>query len=261
MSDEDDWEKQLEDDTALESALKKEEKKAAAFKDEDAYDSDEERKKKDTEKKAQAALAAQGGAAADGKKKAKGTKDYDKMFEERLKMNKPTTSAASQARIDEIRRNAGLTEEAKAQQLAMAAEMDITESLFADIDANSLTKEEEYISFGKKVSAVLYEGQAPYRIPVFFKELLRDLPKQLDSKKIKEILDSMTALYNEKVRDEKEKEKSGKGGAKGAKAQLKSGKAHINQQLVTNLMGEEDAYGDEEGEGYARAPENEYDFM
>jgi hypothetical protein len=111
------------------------------------------------------------------------------------------------------------------------------------------------------VADVLYEGQAPYRIPVFFKELVRDLSKQIDSKKIKEILDSMTALYNEKVKEEKEKEKSGKGGAGKAKAQLKSGKQHLNQQLVSNLMGDdedEDAYGEE---GYKRAQEEEYDFM
>ena len=139
--------------------------------------------------------------------------------------------------------------------------MDITESLFADLDvnANSLNLEKDYVNFGKKVSTTLYEGQAPYRIPVFFKEILRDLSKQLDSKKIKEILDSMTTIYNEKVKDEKEKEKSGKGGK--AKAQLKSGKQHINQQLVTNLMGDEDEYGDEEGAYAGKAQEEEYDFM
>ncbi len=90
---------------------------------------------------------------------------------------------------------------------------------------------------------------------------MRDLSKQIESKKIKEILDSVTAIYNEKVKEEKEKEKSGKGGTK-AKAQLKSGKQHINQQLVNNLMGDEDEYGDEdEGVGYQRAQEEEFDFM
>jgi hypothetical protein len=108
---------------------------------------------------------------------------------------------------------------------------------------------------------VLYEGQAPYRIPVFFKELVRDLSKQIESKKIKEILDTVTALYNEKVKEEKEKEKSGKGGAGKAKAQLKAGKQHLNQQLVSNLMGEDDdEYGEEE-EAYKREQEAEYDFM
>ena len=55
--------------------------------------------------------------------------------------------------------------------------MDITESLFADmnVNSNSLNKEPDYVNFGKKVAAVLYQGQAPYKIPVFFKEIMRDL--------------------------------------------------------------------------------------
>jgi hypothetical protein len=70
----------------------------------------------------------------------------------------------------------------------------------------------------------------------------------------------VTALYNEKVKEEKEKEKSGKGGAGKAKAQLKAGKAHMNQQLVSNLMGEEDdEYGEEDT--YKREQEADYDFM
>lgn len=142
--------------------------------------------------------------------------------------------------------------------------MDITESLFADLEVNSksLNLEKDYISFGKKVSATLYEGQAPYRIPVFFKELVRDLSKHLESKKIKEILDSVTALYNEKVKEEKEKEKGGKSGAGKAKAQLKAGKQTMNAQLVSNLMGD-DEYDDEEDEaaGFSRAQEADYDFM
>lgn len=51
----------------------------------------------------------------------------------------------------------------------------------------------------------MYEGSAPYRIPAFFKELVRDLSKNIDSGEIKVILDSLTALYNEKVKQEKEK--------------------------------------------------------
>lgn len=71
--------------------------------------------------------------------------------------------------------------------------------------------EKDYQNFGKKVAGVLYQGQAPYRIPSFFKEALRDVQKELDSKKIKEILDNVTTLYNEKVKEEKEKDKGGKG--------------------------------------------------
>lgn len=40
----------------------------------------------------------------------------------------------------------------------MAAEQDITEALFADmsVSSSSLNTEKDYISFGKKVSDVLY---------------------------------------------------------------------------------------------------------
>lgn len=254
----DDWEKQLEDEDELENQLKAAEeakKKQGAFKDEDAYDSEEERKKKEAEKKAAASLAP-----ADGKKKVKqgGQKDYDILFLQRQTGAK--APVATNPRIEEINKNTALSEEAKAQQLQIAAEMDITEALFADlnVNANSLNQEKDYVNFGKKVSAVLYEGQAPYRIPQFFKELVRDLSKQIESKKIKEILDSLTAIYNEKVKDEKAQEKKGTAGK--GKAQLKSGKQHLNQQLVSNLMGddEDDEYGEE---GFKRAQEEEFDFM
>jgi len=82
--------------------------------------------------------------------------------------------------------------------------MDITESLFADmnVSSNQLNTEKDYVNFAKKVGEVLYQGKAPYRIPNFFKELLRDLGKNqdLESKHVKEILDSITTVYNEKVK-------------------------------------------------------------
>lgn len=164
MSDgEDDWEKQLEDDSELEKQLKEAEeaKKKQKFKDEDAYDSEEERKKQDAERKAAAAL----GGDPDAKKRVKqgGQKDYDLMFVQRQGGAKP---AAASSKIEEIKKS-GLSKEAMAQQLQIAADKDITDSLFADlnVNANSLNLEKDYVNFGKKVSAVLYEGQAPYRIP------------------------------------------------------------------------------------------------
>jgi hypothetical protein len=44
--------------------------------------------------------------------------------------------------------------------LSKAAEQDITESLFADmnIDSKSLKTEKDYVNFGKKVAGILYEG-------------------------------------------------------------------------------------------------------
>ena len=81
----------------------------------------------------------------------------------------------------------------------------------------------------------------------------------------------MTALYNEKVKEEKEKEKSGK---TSKKPKIAAGKQHQNAQMMNDLMGEDD-YGDEEGygdeddeglggkakKGKGKAPEEEYDFM
>ena len=134
------------------------------------------------------------------------------MFEERLAGSKGGASK----NIEDIQKS-NLSREAKANQLSMAAEQDITDSLFADINiaSNQLNLEKDYVNFGKKVADVLYNGKAPYRIPAFFKELIRDLPKQIEAQKIKEVLDSLTTIYNEKVKEEKEKEKAGgKGKAK-----------------------------------------------
>jgi hypothetical protein len=80
----------------------------------------------------------------------------------------------------------------------MLAEIDIANNLLTDINVNaaSLKLEGDYVSFATKVGGVLYEGEAPYRIPAFFKELVKDLAVSLDSKKIKEILDSVTTIYN-----------------------------------------------------------------
>ena len=59
------------------------------------------------------------------------------------------------------------------------------------------------------MAGVLYEGQAPYGIPDFYQDLMKDLNKHLESKDIKVILDSLTAIYNEKLKKEKELEKGG----------------------------------------------------
>jgi Translation initiation factor eIF3 subunit len=139
-----------------------------------------------------------------------------------------------------------------------------------NIQSKSLLTEKNYADFGKKVASVLYQGQAPYRIPVFFKEALKDVQSQLESKRIKEILDMVTTLYNEKVKEEKEKDKAGKSKAKKA-PQLVAGKNTVNQQMMHDLMGEDD-YGDEDDYGEdvpasgkkgakKKIQEDEFDFM
>lgn len=260
----DDWEKQLEDEEELEKNLNQEKKKA--FKDEDEVDSDEERKKKQEEQKK-----AQADKTATKKVKQGGKKDYDKLFEERLAGSKGGASKP----VD-LNAAGNLSKEAKANMLSMQAEADITESLFADINVASaqLNLEKDYVNFGKKVSDVLYNGKAPYRIPAFYKELTRDLSKQLDSIKLKEILDSLTTIYNEKVKEEKDKEKTGGGKGKG-KATLKAGKQLQNAKMMDDVMaeddyGEEDEYGEEvvggaagkkKGGAKKKVEEEEYDFM
>jgi len=72
-----------------------------------------------------------------------------------------------------------------------------------------LTTENDYTNFAKKVGSVLYEGQNPLHNPAFFKELFRDIVKHNDALQIKVILDQVTALYNEKVKEEKKKDKKG----------------------------------------------------
>ena len=167
------------------------------------------------------------------------------MFEERLAIGK----GSNQARVAEELAGKNLSSAAKGELMSKAAEQDITESLFADmnIEAKSLMTEKDYVAFGKKVASVLYQGQAPYKIPAFFKEAMRDVASQLESKRIKEILDNVTTLYNEKVKEEKEKDKTGKGKQKKG-PQLAAGKQTVNQQLMHDLLGDDD-YGDEDEYG------------
>ncbi len=186
------------------------------------------------------------------------------MFEQRLAASKGSNH---QRLVDELA-SKNISKDARGELLARAAEQDITESLFADmnIEAKSLMVEKDYTNFGKKVAGVLYQGQAPYKIPVFFKEALRDVHSQLESKRIKEILDTVTALYNEKVKEEKEKDKSSKGKSKKG-PQLAAGKQTVNTQMMHDLMGEDD-YGEEEeygaqtaAGGKKKVQEADYDFM
>jgi hypothetical protein len=164
----------------------------------------------------------------------------------------------------------GISKDARGEMLSRAAEDDITESLFGELNttAKSLVTEKDYQNFGKKVAGVLYQGEAPYRIPSFFKEALRDVQKELDSKKIKDILDNVTTLYNEKVKEEKEKDKGGKNKPKKV-PQLAAGKSTRDAQIISAMIGDDD-YGDEDEYGEEgitatkskkKVEEADYDFM
>ena len=161
-----------------------------------------------------------------------------------------------------------MTETQKAIALQQAAEAGIADQLFGDepstaVDTNvTLNSEKDYKEFGKKVAKALYAGKAPYRIENFFKELTKDLPTTCDSKQIKKIADGLQAIYNEQLKQEKEKAKTKKkapqvkgGGGKGYEM-------NNNAAMISDVMGAEDDYGDygDEG-GFRREEEADYDFM
>lgn len=169
----------------------------------------------------------------------------------------------------------------KAELISKAAEEDITEQLFAcdlGTDASGLKQEKDYTHFARQVSDVLLEGQAPYHIPAFFKEMLTDWGKKqaTDSLKIKKVLDACTVVYNQKIAEEKKAEGGGKSKGK-QKPKIAAGKnttgldRNNNSAMVADLIGgeEDDYYGeqyyDEEADptegGKKRVPEAEYDFF
>jgi hypothetical protein len=120
-------------------------------------------------------------------------------------------------------------------------------------DSSSLRSEQNYVKFAQQVGDVLYEGQTPYNIPAFFTELSRGLATtSLSSLDMKKIVDSMTVAYNASVAEEKKRDGGGKKKGK-EKPKIAGGKAvdnsrNNNPQMVSDLMGGEDDYGDEYGE-------------
>jgi hypothetical protein len=92
--------------------------------------------------------------------------------------------------------------------LSRKADEELIDGIFSDINvnANQLNTENDYKNFGKKAGGVLNDGQAPYRIPAFFKEAISGVTAKLTSLQIKEILDNVTTHYNEKVKQEKLKD-------------------------------------------------------
>jgi len=130
----------------------------------------------------------------------------------------------------------------------------------------SLNTEKDYKNYGGKVAKVLYAGSAPYRIEAFFKEACKDMGKSLDSKQIKKIADHMQAIYNEKLKQEKE-ERDGKNKKKKAPS-IKGGGAkgfdniNNNAAMINDVMGDDEYgdYGDETG-GFQKEEEANYDFM
>lgn len=256
MSDSEDWENACDDVIEDKKEDKNEEGK---FADEDAVDSDEEREKKAEEAKQKKE---QEEAKAKASKKPK--KDYEAMYADRL--GKGAQKAAALV-------SKGLGGE----QVSRAAEEDITDQLFSQelqMESSGLRSEQNYIKFAQQVGDVLYEGQTPYNIPAFFNELSRGLNSTaLSSLELKKIVDSVTVVYNSRVAEEKKRDGGNKKKGK-EKPKIAGGKAvdnsrNNNPAMVADLMGDDDAYGDEYGDygdygdetNKIERPENNLDFM
>jgi len=152
----------------------------------------------------------------------------------------------------------------KGEEASRVAEEDITEQLFATevgVDSATLKTEKDYVNFAQQVSKVLYEGRGGYNLPAFFKELLRDIGKSTitTTEDLKAIVDTVTVVYNDKVKEDKKKDQGSKK-KKDAKAKpaIAMGKAtyerNNNPGMVTDLMGDDevDEYG---AEGYGEETE------
>lgn len=190
--------------------------------------------------------------------------DYDKVFEERQK--KLAGNLDRKAPTEEELK--GMTQDQRARALAEAADANLADQLIGEEEKTTLdtkvtlNSEKDYKEFGKKVAEALYAGKAPYRIENFFKELCKELPQFQDAKQVKKIADSLLAIYNAQLKEEKDKAKSKKkapmikgGGAKGYEF-------NNNQAMVADVMGDAGDYGDYGDEaGFKREEEADYDFM
>ena len=164
--------------------------------------------------------------------------------------------------------------------MSRAAEEDITEQLFAsevNFDAKALQTEKNYIDFAKKVSDVLFAGEAPYHLPSFLSEIARGIGKAgSTATDIKKIVDTVTVIYNNKIAEEKKVEGQKAKPKQKAKPQLAGGKAaesysrNNNPAMVNDIMKNEEEYG--YGEEYyaeeeatstykGKVAEASYDFM
>ena len=160
----------------------------------------------------------------------------------------------------------GMSQAAKGIAMEKAQESNLADQLFGGDEAGAqitLNAEKDYREFGKKVGESLYGGMAPYHIDKFFKETSKGLDEHCDAKQIKNIADHFMQMYNSKLKAEKAGDKNVKkkaplikgGGAKGYDR-------NNNTAMINDVMGAEDDedYGNE-GAGFKRAEENEYDFM
>ena len=105
------------------------------------------------------------------------------------------------------------------------------------------------------MSEILYAGSTSYNTPHFFIELMKGLnDPMIKSEEVKKIIDNLTVIHSNKQKEEKKKDGKKKP-SKNQKPQIKSMGAkgvdnsrNNNQQMIGDLVGGDDDYGDEYGE-------------
>ncbi|CAG9326406.1 unnamed protein product [Blepharisma stoltei] len=114
------------------------------------------------------------------------------------------------------------------------ADHELTDELFQVTKVEELISEQNYLDFAGEVSRKLTHGNAHYRIPIFFKELLKDMSTLLDSTQLSEIVSQTNIAHADKVKQEKGPTKK---------------KATKKQPVIKGIDKKGNLFGDEE-EGY-----------
>lgn len=95
-------------------------------------------------------------------------------------------------------------EKRRRQKLTENADHELTEDLFGSSQTlEELTTEENYLTYAGQVVRGLNKGTSHYHLPIFFKELIRDVADLMDSKQIDEIITHIRVIHSEKVKKEK----------------------------------------------------------
>lgn len=192
-----DWEQYMEEDEHIDAALSSIERK---FEGEDV-------KKVEEAKETQAAPLPQ------PKKKSK--KNIGEKFENKLKNKRKELSE----KVEKVEKDSSLTadEKLRRQKLVEEADHELTEELFESRKVDKLKTDQDYLDYAGEVSRKLTHGESSFRIPLFFKELLRDISTTLSSEHLFEIQAQVNILHSEKLKSERgpAKKKSKKNNLKG----------------------------------------------
>lgn len=103
----------------------------------------------------------------------------------------------------EAKKELGFEEKQELKRLEEKADHELTEDLFDTQRVEELLNDQNYMDYAGEVSRKLTHGHAHYKIPVFFKELLKDVSSLLDSNQIHEIMSQVSVIHSEKLKQEK----------------------------------------------------------